>query len=230
MRFPQQLPRSLGPVGTPVLGGTGRKMRDVRTTTQIRGFGVTSSSNDRPRGVGDWLVDGAVPRKRTGLTAETSVSAGGVGTSRPSPCGFSRSGKVREGSTTTDPTGSSSRPGIVPTSLTASGQQPAPLHVRSRASGPGPNPFRPRYAPRVSTAEHASFGAARCAPSPNATASDPSVHSVSTSDRPEPREGDRRGCGVGPGTVVEIGAGLGSLTRALAEAGAEVLAVEVDPR
>jgi 16S rRNA (adenine1518-N6/adenine1519-N6)-dimethyltransferase len=36
--------------------------------------------------------------------------------------------------------------------------------------------------------------------------------------------------GVGPGDrVVEIGAGLGSLTRALAEAGAEVLAVEVDP-
>jgi 16S rRNA (adenine1518-N6/adenine1519-N6)-dimethyltransferase len=35
---------------------------------------------------------------------------------------------------------------------------------------------------------------------------------------------------VGPDDrVVEIGAGLGSLTRALAEAGAEVLAVEVDP-
>jgi 16S rRNA (adenine1518-N6/adenine1519-N6)-dimethyltransferase len=35
---------------------------------------------------------------------------------------------------------------------------------------------------------------------------------------------------VGPGDrVVEIGAGLGSLTRALAEAGADVLAVEVDP-
>jgi 16S rRNA (adenine1518-N6/adenine1519-N6)-dimethyltransferase len=36
--------------------------------------------------------------------------------------------------------------------------------------------------------------------------------------------------GVGPGDrVVEIGAGLGSLTRALAQAGADVLAVEVDP-
>ena len=36
--------------------------------------------------------------------------------------------------------------------------------------------------------------------------------------------------GVGPGDrVVEIGAGLGSLTRALAETGAEVLAIEVDP-
>jgi 16S rRNA (adenine1518-N6/adenine1519-N6)-dimethyltransferase len=35
---------------------------------------------------------------------------------------------------------------------------------------------------------------------------------------------------IGPGDrVVEIGAGLGSLTRALAEAGASVLAVEVDP-
>ncbi len=36
--------------------------------------------------------------------------------------------------------------------------------------------------------------------------------------------------GAGPGDrVVEIGAGLGSLTRALADTGAEVLAVEVDP-
>jgi 16S rRNA (adenine1518-N6/adenine1519-N6)-dimethyltransferase len=36
--------------------------------------------------------------------------------------------------------------------------------------------------------------------------------------------------GVGPDDrVVEIGAGLGSLTRALAETGAEVLAIEVDP-
>ncbi|HWE69757.1 MAG TPA: 16S rRNA (adenine(1518)-N(6)/adenine(1519)-N(6))-dimethyltransferase RsmA [Acidimicrobiales bacterium] len=37
--------------------------------------------------------------------------------------------------------------------------------------------------------------------------------------------------GVGPGSkVVEIGAGLGSLTRALAETGAEVTAVEIDRR
>jgi 16S rRNA (adenine1518-N6/adenine1519-N6)-dimethyltransferase len=37
--------------------------------------------------------------------------------------------------------------------------------------------------------------------------------------------------GVGPGDrVVEVGAGLGSLTLALAETGAEVTAVEVDPR
>ena len=37
--------------------------------------------------------------------------------------------------------------------------------------------------------------------------------------------------GVGPGDrVVEIGAGLGSLTLALAETGADVTAVEVDPR
>ena len=37
--------------------------------------------------------------------------------------------------------------------------------------------------------------------------------------------------GVGPGDrVVEIGAGLGSLTLALAETGAEVLAIETDPR
>ena len=40
-----------------------------------------------------------------------------------------------------------------------------------------------------------------------------------------------REAGAAPGTrVLEIGAGLGSLTVALAEAGAEVLALEVDPR
>jgi hypothetical protein len=60
-------------------------MSDVRTATRqetsVRR--VTSSSNDRPRGVGDWMVDGAeMPgRKRTGIAAETSVSAGSVGTS-----------------------------------------------------------------------------------------------------------------------------------------------------
>ena len=37
--------------------------------------------------------------------------------------------------------------------------------------------------------------------------------------------------GVGPGDhVVEVGAGLGSLTSALAETGAEVLAIELDGR
>ena len=40
-----------------------------------------------------------------------------------------------------------------------------------------------------------------------------------------------REAGAEPGTrVLEVGAGLGSLTLALAEAGAEVLAVEIDPR
>jgi len=40
-----------------------------------------------------------------------------------------------------------------------------------------------------------------------------------------------RVAGVGPGDrVVEVGAGLGSLTLALAEAGASVLAIELDPR
>jgi 16S rRNA (adenine1518-N6/adenine1519-N6)-dimethyltransferase len=40
-----------------------------------------------------------------------------------------------------------------------------------------------------------------------------------------------REAGAAPGTrFLEVGAGLGSLTLALAEAGAEVLAVEVDPR
>ncbi len=44
---------------------------------------VTSSPVDGSMGVGVWVVDGAVEPgwKRTGSAAETSVSAGGVGTS-----------------------------------------------------------------------------------------------------------------------------------------------------
>jgi hypothetical protein len=60
-------------------------MRNVRETARqdARITRVTSSSNDRLHGVGDWMVDGAERpgRKRTDLTAETSVSAGSVGTS-----------------------------------------------------------------------------------------------------------------------------------------------------
>ena len=121
--------------------------------------------------------------------------------------------------------------GIVPIADGVRTTASAPLHVRSRASGPGPNPFRPRYAPRVSTAEHASFGAGalralaeRHGIRPKRSLGqhfliDPNLARAIAAD-----------AGVGPGDrVVEIGAGLGSLTRALAEAGAEVLAVEVDP-
>ena len=60
-------------------------MRDVQRSARqdLSVVRVTSSSDNRSRGVGDWMVDGAERpgRKRTGLTAETSVSAGGVGTS-----------------------------------------------------------------------------------------------------------------------------------------------------
>ncbi len=121
--------------------------------------------------------------------------------------------------------------GIVPFADGVRTTASAPLHVRSRAFGPGPNPFRPRYAPRVSTAEHASFGAGalralaeRHGIRPKRSLGqhfliDPNLARAIAAD-----------AGVGPGDrVVEIGAGLGSLTRALAEAGAEVLAVEVDP-
>jgi 16S rRNA (adenine1518-N6/adenine1519-N6)-dimethyltransferase len=121
--------------------------------------------------------------------------------------------------------------GIVPLADGVRTTASAPLHVRSRAFGPGPNPFRPRYAPRVSTAERASFGAGalralaeRHGIRPKRSLGqhfliDPNLARAIAAD-----------AGVGPGDrVVEIGAGLGSLTRALAEAGAEVLAVEVDP-
>jgi 16S rRNA (adenine1518-N6/adenine1519-N6)-dimethyltransferase len=83
----------------------------------------------------------------------------------------------------------------------------------------------------VSTAEHASFGAGalralaeRHGIRPKRSLGqhfliDPNLARAIAADAE-----------VGPGDrVVEIGAGLGSLTRALAEAGAEVLAVEVDP-
>ena len=60
-------------------------MRSVRETARqdTRITRVTSSPIDRPNGVGDWMVDGAerVGRKRSTFIAETSVSAGGVGTS-----------------------------------------------------------------------------------------------------------------------------------------------------
>jgi 16S rRNA (adenine1518-N6/adenine1519-N6)-dimethyltransferase len=140
---------------------------------------------------------------------------------------------VREGSTNTDTTGELlSAMGIVPVADVVRTPSSAPLHVRSRAIGPGPNRFLPRYAPAVSPEEQpGSLGAGalraladRHGIRPKRSLGqhfliDPNLARAIASD-----------AGVGPGDhVVEIGAGLGSLTRALAEAGADVLAVEVDP-
>ncbi len=121
--------------------------------------------------------------------------------------------------------------GIVPEADVVRTPPSAPLHVRSRALGPGPNRFPADYAPVVSSDERVSFGARalreladRHGIRPKRSLGqhfliDPNLARAIASD-----------AGVGPGDrVVEIGAGLGSLTRALAEAGADVLAVEVDP-
>ena len=140
---------------------------------------------------------------------------------------------MREGSTNTDTTGELlSAMGIVPVADVVRTPSSAPLHVRSRAIGPGPNRFLPRYAPAVSReGQPGSLGAGalraladRHGIRPKRSLGqhfliDPNLARAIASD-----------AGVGPGDhVVEIGAGLGSLTRALAEAGADVLAVEVDP-
>ncbi len=121
--------------------------------------------------------------------------------------------------------------GIVPEADVVRTPSSAPLHVRSRAIGPGPNRFGPDYAPAVNGVEPVPFGAGalraladRHGIRPKRALGqhfliDPNLARAIASD-----------AGVGPGDrVVEIGAGLGSLTRALADAGAEVLAVEVDP-
>jgi 16S rRNA (adenine1518-N6/adenine1519-N6)-dimethyltransferase len=121
--------------------------------------------------------------------------------------------------------------GIVPIADGVRTPPSAPLHVRSRAFGPGPNRFPPGYARRVNGDERSSLGAGalralaeRHGIRPRRSLGqhfliDPNLARAIAAD-----------AGVGPGDrVVEIGAGLGSLTRALAEAGAEVLAVEVDP-
>jgi len=120
--------------------------------------------------------------------------------------------------------------GIVPEADVVRTPSSAPLHVRSRAFGPGPNRFAPDYAPAVKSDDPASFGAGalralagRHGIRPKRSLGqhfliDPNLARAIASD-----------AGVGPGDqVVEIGAGIGSLTRALAEAGADVLAVEVD--
>jgi len=139
---------------------------------------------------------------------------------------------VREGSTNADPVEELlSAMGIVPNADAVRTPSSAPLHVRSRAIGPGPNRFRPRYAPRVNSDAGAPLGAG-------------ALRALADRHRIRPKRAFGQhflidpnlaraivaDAGVGPGDrVVEIGAGLGSLTRALAEAGAHVLAVEVDP-
>ena len=139
---------------------------------------------------------------------------------------------MREGSTTADTSEELlSAMGIVPNADVVLTPSSAPLHVRSRAFGPGSNRFPPRYAPRVNSDARAPLGAGalralaerhRIRPKRSFGQHfliDPNLARAIVAD-----------AGVGPGDrVVEIGAGLGSLTRALAEAGAEVLAVEVDP-
>ena len=120
--------------------------------------------------------------------------------------------------------------GIVPVADVVWTPSSAPLHVRSRAIGPGPKRFPHDYASAVNGHERTSLGASalrrlaeRHGIRPKRALGqhfliDPNLARAIASD-----------AGVGPGDrVVEIGAGLGSLTRALAEAGAEVLAVEVD--
>jgi hypothetical protein len=56
---------------------------DSRITRDMPGIARVTPSVGAPFDVGVWMVHGAVRpgRKRTGLAAETSVSAGGVGTS-----------------------------------------------------------------------------------------------------------------------------------------------------
>lgn len=121
--------------------------------------------------------------------------------------------------------------GIVPLADGVRTSSSAPLHVRSRALGPGPNSFLASTTlPSVNGDERASLGAGalraladRYGIRPKRSLGqhfliDPNLARAIVSDAGI-HSGDR---------VVEIGAGLGSLTRALAEAGADVLAVEVD--
>jgi 16S rRNA (adenine1518-N6/adenine1519-N6)-dimethyltransferase len=140
---------------------------------------------------------------------------------------------VREGSSYADPVGEIlSAMGIALVTDAVPEPPSAPLHVRPRATGPGPNrvetPSPRRYAPDVT--EHASLGASslralaeRHGVSPKRSLGqhflvDPNLARAIAAD-----------AGAGPGTrVVEIGAGLGSLTRALAETGADVVAIELD--
>jgi 16S rRNA (adenine1518-N6/adenine1519-N6)-dimethyltransferase len=141
---------------------------------------------------------------------------------------------VREGSTNADPAGDIlSAMGIVPLADVVPKPPDAPLHVRSRASSPGPyasGAARRALATLVRVSDAGAFGAGairalagRHGIRPKRSLGqhfliDPNLARAIVADA-DVRSGDQ---------VVEIGAGLGSLTRALVEAGADVLAVEVD--
>lgn len=140
---------------------------------------------------------------------------------------------MREGSTNTDTTGELlSAMGIVPVADVVRTPSSAPLHVRSRAIGPGPNRFAPDYAPAVNSDDRTAplgAGALRALAERHGIRPKRSLGQHFLID-PNLARAIASDAGVGPGDrVVEIGAGLGSLTRALAAAGADVLAVEMDP-
>ena len=205
-----------------------------RTTRRATNAGVTSSTWPGSAGVGSgWWTE---RRDRVGSarshSTETSVSAGRVGTSRPPPCGFSRSGKCARARRTRMRSGLLSAMGIVPV---ADGvrHHPAPPFT----FGPGPTArdrhrSRPRSnGGRLTTLggvnEPLGAGALRALAAPrDATKRSLGQHFLID---PNLARAIATDVGVGPGDrVVEIGAGLGSLTRALAETGADVVAIEVD--
>lgn len=141
---------------------------------------------------------------------------------------------MREGSTNADPVGELlSAMGIVPVADGVPDPSSAPLHVRSRAEGPGPFVLpEPRRVPRVATLRDVDrslgAGALRALAARHGIRPKRSLGQHFLID-PNLARAIAADVGVGPGDrVVEIGAGLGSLTRALAETGADVLAIEVD--
>jgi 16S rRNA (adenine1518-N6/adenine1519-N6)-dimethyltransferase len=141
---------------------------------------------------------------------------------------------VREGSTYADPVGELlSAMGIVPVADGVPKPSSAPLHVRSRAIGPGPFSFRalPRGAGLATLGgvnDPLGAGALRALAARHGIRPKRSLGQHFLLD-PNLARAIAADVAVGPGDrVVEIGAGLGSLTRALAETGAEVVAVEVD--
>lgn len=141
---------------------------------------------------------------------------------------------MREGSTYADPVGELlSAMGIVPVADGVPIPSSAPLHVRSRAHGPGPFAFRgPPPRRRLATLggvnEPLGAGALRALAARHGIRPKRSLGQHFLID-PNLARAIAADVGSGPGDrVVEIGAGLGSLTRALAETGADVVAIEVD--
>ena len=138
---------------------------------------------------------------------------------------------MREGSANADPAGDIlSAMGIAPVADAVPTPPSTPLHVRPRAFGPGPTrvPGFAGYAPVVG--ERTSLGAAALRALAERHGIRPKrslgQHFLLDPNLARAIAGDT---GAGPGErVVEIGAGLGSLTRALAETGADVLAIELD--